>query len=728
MTRASLTAILLLAAVKSTLGIVANPTPSTFTQPDGSQVTLTLHGDEYSHYTTAGIDDMTVVYDSSRAVWLYADTLGGELVATNIPAAQRRPAALPARITPRLLPASYGKTSRRAPARLHNNGLFDYTKFRGLIILVQYQDTPFTRDDIRQVFDDMSNKENFEGIMSNTGIQSLIEYTGSVRDYFSDNSVGMFKPTFDVVGPIDIPYNATYAKSTTNAQTLVSAALNAADDSVDYSIYDTDNDGTVDMVFFVFSGGGSNFSSNDSNLIWPHASTVVGVKLDGVNFGRYACSTELYGRVASKVIDGIGTICHEFSHVLGLADLYDTDYASSGGTSVHPSTWDVMAGGSYFNKSKTPCGFNLYERMALGFATPQLISEEGRVELTDLQKSNQGARINSGTADEFFLLESRANTRWDAYLPGEGLLVWRVDSTNVDVWENNRVNVNPSHNYFELLRATPKVTSGSTSNSDGDPFPGTGNVTELTNATSPSLRSWTGRSCPYVLGDISAASGTVSFTVSADRTDTFIEDFDGMPVTEADTLGVQGRFALWNLTSGACVVDCDGDHRLALPKGAIAVVLAMPDNAETIELTFDNPGTSTASLRLQYSTDGSSWTPITSVSGAQLMSVAAGASTSFNYMIKSYVEKGTSENPVQFRINSTIGSTTVPVRLNTLTVTGPQTSAVDDIEVMPTMSGNDTEVEYYDLRGIRVSADRLTPGIYIRRQNGNVAKVAISNH
>ena len=90
---------------------------------------------------------------------------------------------------------------------------------------------------------------------------------------------------------------------------------------MNYKYYDRYGDGTVDMVFFLFAGGGSNFSGNDSRLLWPHASTVLSKSLDGVRFGRYACSTELYGRPQSKIIDGIGTICHEFSHVLGIADL-----------------------------------------------------------------------------------------------------------------------------------------------------------------------------------------------------------------------------------------------------------------------------------------------------------------------------------------------------------------------------------------------------------------------
>ena len=237
------------------------------------------------------------------------------------------------------------------------------------------------------------------------------------------------------------------------------------------------------------------------------------IRKDGVYLWRYACSTELYGTEESNILDGIGTICHEFSHVLGLQDLYDTDYEKSGGESNHPGDWSIMAGGSYLNNSRTPAGYSLYERYSIGFSSPEVINAESSITLEPLPLSNKGYRIDSSVKDEFFLLENRQPNqfKWDAYLPGHGMLVQRVDSTNKSVWQRNQVNANPSHNYFVLLRAGG---SGYNVASAADPFPGTNKVTELHNSTNPAnLMTWSGLPTKWGLFNIRETNGIVSFEV-----------------------------------------------------------------------------------------------------------------------------------------------------------------------------------------------------------------------
>jgi hypothetical protein len=229
--------------------------------------------------------------------------------------------------------------------------------------------------------------------------------------------------------------------------------------------------------------------------------------------GRYACSTELYGQPSWNCLDGIGTICHEFGHVLGLPDFYDTDYEGSGGESAHPDNWSTMSGGSYLNNSRTPVAYTLFERYMLGWAMPTVINGAGALRLEVLEKANTGYRINSGVKKEFFILENRQKTKWDYFLPGHGMLVYRVDSTNTNVWEMNQVNVNPKHNYFELLRAGGARNGAMAT--ETDPFPGAMNVTELNNMTSPAhLRSWSGKDSPWGLNAITEEDdGAVTFEV-----------------------------------------------------------------------------------------------------------------------------------------------------------------------------------------------------------------------
>jgi M6 family metalloprotease-like protein len=705
--------------------IIANPEARRYTQPDGSTVELTLHGDETYNYTTTA-EGLTVIFNTASATWEYANIANGQLVTTGIAAADKRPATLSADITPGLLPqmTEQEKTLRAklnsmvvAKPRLHNGTKFDYSKFRGLIILVQYNDMEFSRSDYYDVISEMVNKKGYEGYMTNAMIPTLVPCTGSVYDYFSENSEQQFTPSFDIVGPVTIDYSRYYAQKSTYAQTLVKAALNAANSQVNYADYDTDGDGTVDMVFFIFAGAGSNYSGNSSSLIWPHASTVESLSLDGVKFGRYACSTELYGAEATTILDGIGTICHEFSHVLGLPDLYDTDYTSSGGTSTHPIRWSIMATGSYNNSSKTPAGYSIYERYALGFTSPKVISDPGTYTLEPISSSNAGYRINSGVDNEFFLLESRSQTRWDEYLKGEGMLVWRVDSTNVDVWENNKVNCNPKHNYLELLRANPTTSSGSITDSAGDPFPGSGNVTSLTNTTDPSLCSWTLLPTSVEINDITrSADGSVSFTLSTASAASMKEDFEIMEPTSADTLGVDGRFTKWDFINGARIATVDDNTAVALVKGASVQFYPFGRQINSVQATLTNSSTSTANIRCYYSIDGSSWTLLSNMNGTVATSVAAGATVEAQYNLAAL---NVDTSTIMIRFTELLGNASKPCYLDDVTLVvagGSDYSGVDSIDNNP----DNTAAEYFDLYGRRIA--NPGQGLYIVRRGSKVNK------
>lgn len=83
------------------------------------------------------------------------------------------------------------------------------------------------------------------------------------------------------------------------------------------------------------------------------ASAGQSLTLDGVKINSYACSAEL----SNTGIDGIGTICHEFSHCLGYPDLYDTDYTGNFGM----SSFDLMDYGGYNGDGFCPAGYTAYE-------------------------------------------------------------------------------------------------------------------------------------------------------------------------------------------------------------------------------------------------------------------------------------------------------------------------------------------------------------------------------
>jgi len=513
------------------MAVPAHPGIARLIQPDGSELSIRLVGDEYLHFNTT--EDGYSIVHRSDGYYVYAQLDNdGQLVPTTYIAhdeamrsadEQAWLSQVKKYMTPKMSQASareqQAENARRVQARQVAQGpnrLYDYHNFKGLILLVQFNDREFSREDYAEVINDMANMENYPGYDGT----KYGKYTGSVRDYFYDNSDGLFSPQFDVVGPITIDYSQYHANGTSNVADLTVNAIEQADSLVDYSQYDGDRNGEVDMIYFIFAGLGSNMTGNDSRLIWPHASSIWRpnsgwnwqVICDGVAMGRYACSTELYGTNQWHILDGIGTICHEFSHVLGVMDLYDTDYESSGGESPHPGDWSIMAGGSYANYSRTPVGYTIYERYTMGFATPELISEEGSYTLEAVSKSNTGYRLDTPVKKEYFLFENRQNSeKWDKYLPGHGMLVYRVDSTNTNVWRENKVNCNPKHNYFELLRA--KGANGSAAQSS-DPFPGTGRVTMINNSTSPAnLLTWSGKNNLLGVENIKEHSGVISFNI-----------------------------------------------------------------------------------------------------------------------------------------------------------------------------------------------------------------------
>ena len=591
------------------LGVQAVPAHKgkvTITQPDGTTVTLRLHGDEYLHFTTT--EDGYSVVKGADNFYRYARREDGKLVATDMVAHDMasRSSAEKAFLnstekyqapdmTEQMQQMQTNNRSRQRKALAqHKAAQYDYNNFRGLLILVEFNDKEFSRDDYAELMNDMVNQENYTGYTDLQGRKQT--YTGSVRDYFNDNSDGKFKPQFDVYGPVKINYSQYDANGTDNAWDLVRAAVNAVDDQVNFKNYDRDNDGYVDLVYFIFAGNGSNYSGNDSRLFWPHRSAFYYFRKDGVNLGDYASSVELAGWTDSPStvkIDGIGTICHEFSHVLGLPDFYDTDYAQNG-QSNDPGDWSVMAGGSYFNDGRTPVGYSLFERFAVGFANVTTITGEGSYTLENIDNSNTGFRLKTSVDKESFYLENRQRTKWNYYLPGTGMLVFRVDSTSTSVWDYNTVNANPSHNYYEMLRAGGWRNGASSY----DPFPGSGNVRTLNNGTSPAnLLPWSDGGTQWGLKNIRQAGGVVYFDIE----DAYV--LKSITIDEAITIGVGMNRNLtvtydpsyieeeitWT-SSDASVATVDKDGKLTGVKAGTCTITATAKSGPTAtcQVTVEN--------------------------------------------------------------------------------------------------------------------------------------------
>ena len=359
---------------------------------DGTVVSFRMVGDEYSHH---------LVSDDG---YLLSPTADGRFQRMGLYAEQQSQLMAQAR-----------KAKAAAPKRLQVDPELSKGEIRGLVLLVEFADNSF-QPEYDQAF--FSRKMNEPGYDYNGA-------TGSCRDYYIAQSDGQFQPTFDVVGPIKLKHNMAYYganggvnNSDVRPQDMVVEASTFAHDSlgVDFSPYDNNHDGKVDFVYVYYAGYAESYGAA-TYTIWPHASNLtqqgVYASFDGVVLDRYACSSELRYTTGTE-IEGIGTFCHEFGHVLGLPDMYDTMYSAE-----TLGAWDLMCSGSYCNDSRTPPGFSAYERSTVGWMELQTIDTPAdSLPLHELQASKEAYRINCRGAnkDEYFILENRRHTGWDAHL------------------------------------------------------------------------------------------------------------------------------------------------------------------------------------------------------------------------------------------------------------------------------------------------------------------------
>lgn len=648
-------------------GEPANPIPVSITQPDGTKLQLKLVGDEFYHFNTT-IDGYTIVNVNGK--WEYAMKLGNKLTSTGVlahdPEVRNTQEQQFLSTTAKYLVDEQGtnnaqkaRSSRDKKNHGQKDPVIDYSQFRGLIILINFNDRQFLMDNPNDFYDKLCNTENYSGFYHNGRFQRC---TGSVRDYYYDNSMGQFDPDFDIVGPVNLDYSCYEGND--KAREIFKASLDAVDDQVDFSLYDADNDGEIDMVFFMVAGYSSSYSGNNDGYLWPHMSYLIDwwsgwppqpYVYDGKTMGTYASSCEIYGweSQGTTMPNAIGTICHEFGHVLGLPDLYDTDYSNNGGESNHPGSWDVMAGGSGNNYGRNPVGYSLWERWELGFTDTPAELTLGAQSLTAVDVSNTGYMMQSPNENEFFLFENRQPGKWDSALPGHGLVITRVDYSNEQAWWNNEVNCNPAHNYYELLHA-------SGSGASGVPFPGQNNVTYINSSSDPGLVTWAGDACHYALNNIAENNNVISFNVVADVPPlTLIEDFDQMPTQlPANSVNIQGNFATWNFPKSN-VVEYNGTHVASLQMpGGIAMNSDIDVQPIKISINANNTSSTASKIQLYYSTDkGATWNSIGIAT--------VGANTEDVITWRTNLEQ---KSPVRFKINRTSGAKNVDLIIDNFTI------------------------------------------------------------
>lgn len=528
--------ILLLSLAHNVSAIKATPHPISIIQPDGQSITIRLNGDESYHYYTT--EDGYMIRKNTKGFFVYSAIEAEEIVARNAATRSARVKVLlqsaaetNATIIQKNRVAGLDKAQKRANRAVNNS--FPLTGSpKSLVILVNFADKSYITPNPATAFSNLLNEQNYS---TNGG-------TGSARDYFTASSNGQFSPNFDVVGPYNLPQSMAYYGGNVNDQDrnprqMVIDACNLANlDGLDFTQYDTDNDGFVDNVFIYYAGyNEAEYGPEDS--VWPHRWSLANsnTKFNGKSIFDYACTSELRGSTGTNMC-GIGTFAHEFGHVLGLPDYYATD-----GAEHHTlDNWNIMDAGAYLNNGRTPPTYSAYDRFYLGWLQPTELKDPQAVTLEPLQTSNKAYLITQNgnhnlnglnpSPKEFFVLENRQKTGWDAYLPGKGMLITRINYYSI-TWNNNGPNNNPNSMGVDIMEADGLATRQS---KDGDPFPGTSNITFY----NPTLRNGTNINKPITL--IQEQNGIISFNFMG-----------GAPTPGITTTGTINQFSTLTGTASA---------------------------------------------------------------------------------------------------------------------------------------------------------------------------------
>ena len=518
---------ILLSITFALMGIVsgfaakAHSALTTITQSDGSQLTIRLHGDEhFSWYSTA--DDVLLVQVGNNYYVAQVEEDGtlkatpqlahnaGErgTVEEQVINNQNKEKFLNLlKAEPQALAKPIGKVN---PAYFPHTG-----SPKALVILVEFQDVKFkTSDPVATFTHYLKGAEGEAAPEANNAYvtKGMVNY-GSVSQYFNDMSQRKFTPQFDIVGPVTVSMNSAYyggnvGNSTdVNFDQMIAEACKSVSSKVNFADYDQNNDGYVDLVYIIYAGYSESFSGNSSDCLWPKSGTnnfyEPGTNnllmLDGKQICRYGINNELNATPSDWIdgkplLNGIGLFCHEFSHTMGLPDLYPT-VETSRVDNQNPEYWDLMDGGEYTYNGYFPTPYSPWEMDVMGWTTPIELGDEAKqVSLNSYASDRTAYKIN-GENNEYLLIQNIQTDGWwggiTKAFKTTGMLVWRIDYPYTTVSLDNRLNNEIGKPNVMIVPADGYVISEYNVTDDdeskakykaslkADPFPGANNVPEL---------------------------------------------------------------------------------------------------------------------------------------------------------------------------------------------------------------------------------------------------------
>ena len=532
-------------AASTTFAVPAKQAKKTLTLADGTQVVATQMGDEYMNWWQADNGMRYVESQDKEGVYEAANM---DVMAAH---AQMRCAIIGEKRAKRLnsvvKPVNMSFSSGQQRVQIGDEHITYTGKKKGIIILVQFPN---------QKFETGHDNAYYKMVANEKGLTHEDGYVGSVSDYFLSQSNGQFELDFDIAGPYTLSHTSSYygkndgANIDTKVGYMIQEGCDAAvADGFNFNDYDWDGDGYADQVFVLYAGLGE-ASGGDAKTVWPHEYqiryTCVGKVLNYTAEGKgkvdtYACANEMErvinnatGTYTNELkLAGIGTICHEFSHCLGFADMYDT---SANGGNYGMGFFDVMASGSYNGGGFTPCNYTAYERIYAGWTEPIVLDEPATIKA--MQSSEDYGRpfilYNDKHPDEFYTLENRQKKGWDAELYGSGLMITHVDYDQTK-WGINQVNASASdHQSCTIFHADNDADGTVLESIKNDLYPymsgGVPLNDELTDDSRPAAKLYNKNAdgTKYMGKPITAikknVNGTISFDVMGGNEDNILDN------------------------------------------------------------------------------------------------------------------------------------------------------------------------------------------------------------
>lgn len=609
-----ISALLALTFTEKTLAVPAAPSIHQLHQNDNSSFNARKWGDEnLSGWETE--DGYTILFDNSIKSWTYAVHDADEkLISSGRQVGKHEPPGLlrkkirpgkkalremsPEKISPVFLPGDEQIASSTAtpvepqlsPPPVSNASI--------PVILVNFSDTATSY-----------NTADFEALLFGSG-------SWSMADYFTEVSYGAFTVSSGPAGVIGwVTATQThnyYGENIAQGRDkwpgdLVYEAVQAADFTVNFAQYDLNGDCYVDTINIVHQGMGEE-AYPDATHIWSHSWSLNGALYYGnshygayttndictahpttnVRINNYVIQPEMFG----SGISTMGVFAHEYGHAIGLPDLYDTDQSSEG-----IGNWSLMASGSWNYVSRggdRPAHLDPWSKYALGWIAPDLISQSTSSKtFAAVESANNFFRLTSGSS-EYFLLENRQKSGFDAGLPGSGLLLWHIDeskSGNTDEWYPGCVDCT-SHYKVALVQADGffSMEKNADRGNSGDPFPGSSNIRTISRASTPANNLYSGESSGFRIANISDSAATMTAdivvletvitTTPADLTNSTVANFTFTSPETDVTFECLLDADSWSLCSSPVNFTglADGSHTFTVrskdPEGAVDVTPA----------------------------------------------------------------------------------------------------------------------------------------------------------